>query len=116
MHEEYQTSHLSQITSAIRRLGVYRNYKGYHRLAYAIYLVIENDSRLEAVIKEVYMPVAERFNCSWRAVERCLREIISHVWSTHYEELCIIADAKLTKPPTPAELLDIFAVYMTSDT
>ncbi len=33
---------------------------------------------------------------------------------SNYEELCKVADNKLKRPPTPAELLDIFAVYMTT--
>ncbi len=112
LHSE--TSKLTQIRTVIRGMGVYRNCKGYNRLSYAIYLVTENESRLEAVIKEVYMPVAEKYGCSWNAVERCLRETISRIWITHYDELCDVADVKLTKPPTPAELLDILAVYIST--
>ena len=110
----YEESKLLQIAVILRRLGIYRNYKGYNRLGYAVYLVSENGSRLEAVVKEVYMPVAEKYHCSWRAVERCVRQTIYKIWISNYEELCKVADNKLKRPPTPAELLDIFAVYMTT--
>ncbi len=110
--EENQSSIAIQIEIVLRRLGLYRNYKSYNRLIYAIYLVLENENRLEAVVKEVYMPVAEKFNCSWGAVERCLRESISRVWINNYEELCEIAGNRLKMPPTPAEMLDIFAMYL----
>lgn len=74
-------------------------------------LGIEKDSRLEAVVKEVYMPVAEKYHCSWGAVERCMREAIYRIWANNYEKLCEIAGLQLTRPPTPAEMLDIFATY-----
>lgn len=104
-----------KISIVLRQLGLYRNYKGYNRLIYAVCLVLENESRLEAVVKEVYMPVAEKYRCSWCAVERCLRESINRMWITNHEKLCELADSKLRKPPTPAELLDIIAVYITTE-
>ena len=110
----YEEEKLLQIAVILRRLGIYRNHKGYNRLGYAVYLVSENGSRLEAVVKEVYMPVAEKFHCSWGAVERCLRQTIYKIWISNYDELCMLANNKLKRPPTPAELLDIFAVYMTT--
>lgn len=103
---------LSEIALVLRRFGLYRHYKGSPRLAYAVYLVLENECRLEAVIKEVYMPVAEKFDCSWSAVERSLRVAVSRAWIKNYDELCEIAGTKLKLPPTPAELLDIFALYV----
>lgn len=111
----HENTKLLQIKAILRRLGIYRNYKGYKRLAYAVYLVAENESRLEAVIKEVYMPVAEKYHCSWCAVERCLREIISRIWITNYDMLCEMAESNLKRPPTPAELLDILAVFMLTE-
>ena len=104
----------ARISIIVRQLGLYRNYKCYNRLIYAVYLVLENENRLEAVIKEVYMPVAEKYRCSWFAVERCFRESINRIWITNYDKLCELANAQLIKPPTPAEMLDILAVYMTA--
>ena len=105
---------LAKISIAVRKLGLYRNCKANKRLIYAIFLVVENESRLEAVIKEVYMPVAEKYGCSWGAVERCVRESINRIWISNHAELCELANAQLTKPPTPAELLDILAIYIIS--
>ena len=106
---------LGKISIVLRQLGLFRNYKGYNRLIYAVYLVLENESRLEAVVKEVYMPVAEKYRCSWCAVERCLRESINRIWITNYEKLCELSNAQLKRPPTPAELLDIIAVHITTE-
>ncbi len=109
---QIEETQLLKIKNILRRLGVYRNYKGYSRLVYAVYLVCENESRLQAVVKEIYMPVAEKHHCSWFAVERCLRETIFRIWATNYNELCIVADSKLIKPPIPSELLDILAMHI----
>lgn len=113
---EEEKQQINRITVVLRQLGIYRNYKGYSRLKYAIFLVSENESRLEAVVKEVYMPVAEKYHCTWGAVERCLRETVYRVWGTSYNELCEIAYVKLKRPPTPAELLDILATYLANTT
>lgn len=110
--DDMSEQQIHRITVILRQLGIYRNHKGYNRLKYAIYLVSKNESRLEAVVKEVYMPVAERYHCTWGAVERCLRETIYRVWGTNYNVLCEIAAVKLNKPPTPAELLDIITSYL----
>lgn len=112
--QEEKQQQIYRITVVLRQLGVYRNYKGYNRLMYALYLVSENESRLEAVVKEVYMPVAEKCHCTWGAVERCLRETIYRVWIANYNELCEISAVKLSRPPTPAELLDIISSYLSN--
>lgn len=103
---------LLNISAMLNKLGLHRRYKGYHRLAYAVYLVLENENRLEAVVKEVYMPVAEKFHCSWGAVERSLRVAGDHLWIDNHDALCEITGIKLRHPPTPADLLDIFATYI----
>lgn len=102
---------LLNISLALKKAGIHCRYKGYDRLVYAIYLVLENESRLEAVVKEVYMPVAERFNCSWGAVLHSLRIVGDRLWVNNYE-LYEITGFKLRHPPSPADLLDIFATYI----
>lgn len=106
---EYDT--LLSISLSLKKAGLHCRYKGYNRLVYAVYLVLENESRLEAVVKEVYMPVAERFHCSWAAVERSLRIAGDRLW-VNSNELFEITGIKLRYPPTPADLLDIFATYI----
>lgn len=103
---------LSEIAVILRQFGLYRHYKGCSRLIYAVLLVMENERRLEAVVKEVYMPVAKKFDCSWGAVESSLKVAGTHAWISNYEELCEIAGVRLRFPPTPAELLDIFAMHI----
>ena len=75
---DFEETKLSEISVVLRKLGVYRTHKGYNRLAYAVYLVSENGSRLEAVVKEVYMPVAEKYRCTWSADRKSTRLNSSH--------------------------------------
>ncbi len=102
----------TEITGVLSNFGLCRRYKGFSRLVYAIYLVLENERRLEAVVKEVYMPVAEQFDCSWCAVERSFRDAVTHIWISDYETLCRVSGTKLKSPPTPADMLDIIARYI----
>src|SRR5699024_12598375 len=48
--------------------------------AYAIYLAVQDESRLEAVTKEIYMGTASHFNCNWTAVERNIRTAVARAW------------------------------------
>lgn len=46
------------IQDTLRLFGITRCYKGFKRTAYAIYLAVQDESRLEAVTKEIYMETA----------------------------------------------------------
>ena len=40
-YTDYEAETMVHITTLLRRLGMYRNYKGYNCLAYAVYLVLK---------------------------------------------------------------------------
>ncbi len=107
-----ETDVMLNISIALKKVGLYRRYKGYHRLIYAVYLVLENEGRLDAVVKEVYIPVAQKLHCSWGAVERSLRVAGDRLWVNNQEALYEVTGIKLRSSPTPAELIDIFATYI----
>ena len=64
---------MERINSILRELAIGKNYKGHREIAYAIQLLLEDEDRLCAVVKEIYIPVAEYFHVEWNAVERNLR-------------------------------------------
>ena len=103
---------IEEIERHLRCLGIARHYKGFSRFAYAVYLVIQNESRLEAIVKEVYMPVAEFFGCSWTAVERSVRVVCGCVWSERCERIYEETGIKFQHYPIPSELLDIVSIYI----
>ena len=43
------------VQDTLHALGITRNYKGYCHTVYAIELVLEDEDRLESVIKEIYL-------------------------------------------------------------
>lgn len=101
-----------KISLTLKKVGIRRHYKGYPRMAYAIYLVMEDESRLEAMMKEVYMPVAEKYTCSWESVERSMRSLRDMIWKNYREQLCAMTGFELTEPPQESYLLEIFATYI----
>lgn len=101
-----------RITLTLKKVGVRRHYRGYPRLVYAIYLVLEDEHRLEAITKEVYMPVAEKYRCSWKSVERSLRTMRDMIWREKREALGEITGFELTEPPKESYLLEILATFV----
>ena len=59
-----------KIREILLQARISKAYKGYPFLEYAIYLVIENESRLCHIYNEVYVKVAENFGVAPTAVEK----------------------------------------------
>ena len=102
---------MDDINNILRDLSIGKNYKGHREIAYAIQLLLEDEDRLCAVVKEVYIPVAKHFNVEWNAVERDLRTAISRVWRLRRQRLFEIAGYEMEEPPTGSEFLDILLSY-----
>lgn len=100
------------IGNVLRPMGITRNYRGYQQVIVAIRLVIEDESRLQSITKEVYSRVAEECNCPVLTVERNIRTLIFRAWSVNREYLCEIAGFPLTAPPSVSEFIDIMATYI----
>ena len=45
---------MTVIQDTLRLFGITRCYKGFQHTAYTIYLAVQDESRLEAVTKEIY--------------------------------------------------------------
>ena len=71
------------VQDTLRLFGITRCYKGFKHTSFAICLAIQDESRLEAVTKEIYMETASYFNCEWTAVERNIRTAVATVSYTH---------------------------------
>lgn len=65
---------MMSIQETLRLFGITRCYKGFLHTAYAIQLAVENENRLEAVTKEIYMETAFHFNCTWTQYPHCRSE------------------------------------------
>ena len=102
---------MMSIQETLRLFGITRCYKGFLHTAYAIQLAVENENRLEAVTKEIYMETAFHFNCTWTAVERNIRTAVARAWKINHALLCDMAGYPLTCAPTASEFIEIIASY-----
>lgn len=94
---------MMSIQETLRLFGITRCYKGFLHTAYAIQLAVENENRLEAVTKEIYMETAFHFNCTWTAVERNIRTAVARAWKINHALLCDMAGYPLTCAPTASD-------------
>ena len=78
---------------------------------YAICLAIQDESRLEAITKEIYMETAAHFECNWTAVERNIRTAVSRAWSVNPGLLCQMAGYPLESEPTSSQFIEIISSY-----
>ena len=95
---------MTVIQDTLCLFGITRCYKGFQHTAYAIYLTVQDESRLEAVTKEIYMGTASHFHCNWTAVARA--------WRINRPLLVKIAGYPLTCPPSASEFIEILASYI----
>ena len=100
------------IQDTLRPLEITRCYKGFLHTAYAIQLAVEDESRLEAVTREIYMETAAHFDCKWTAVERNIRTAVSRAWKINRPLLCDMAGYPLACTPAASEFIEIVASYI----
>ncbi len=70
-----------EITSIIQAIGVPANIKGYRYLRTAISMVVEDVEIMEAVTKELYPAVGEKYDTTPTRVERAIRHAIEVAWN-----------------------------------
>lgn len=103
---------MTRIQDILRSLGITGNYKGFHHACYSIHLATDDDFRLEAVTKEIYMETAAHFGCKWTAVERNIRTVVTRAWQINPSFLRHMAGYHLDGPPTASEFIEIVSSYI----
>lgn len=103
---------MTAVQDVLRLFGITRCSKGFKHTAYAIYLAVQDESRLEAVTKEIYMETASHFNCKWTAVERNIRTAMARAWKVNRPLLLEMAGYPLTCPPAASEFIELLASYI----
>ena len=103
---------MTVIQDTLCLFGITRCYKGFLHTAYVIRLAVEDEDRLEAVTKEIYMETAFHFNCTWTAVERNIRTTVARAWKINRPLLAKIAGYPLACTPTASEFIEILASYI----
>lgn len=97
----------------LREAKFSRRYQGYEYLVICVSRVVEEDSRLCALIKEVYQPVADMYHVTYKAVERDIRTVRDNAWDNGGKEVIErISGGKFYDPPSVGELIEILAEYL----
>lgn len=82
------------------------------QLIQALEILTESPAEIHAVRKGIYMVIADRYICTWKAVESNLRRLIDRVWEQDPECLSAIAGQPLSKKPSVAQFLQILSRYI----
>ena len=106
----------SEIQAFLHKLGASAKYVGFHHTTQALQLVLEEPDRLSALIKSVYVEIADTNGASASSVERSIRTMIGQIWRDGDRDfLDEVAGRHLLKPPTNGEFLDMSAHYLTEN-
>lgn len=103
---------MTTVQDTLRLFGITKCYKGFKHTAFAICLAVQDEARLEAVTKEIYMVTASHFNCKWTAVERNIRTAVARAWKVNRPLLFEMAGYPLSSAPTASEFIEILASYI----
>lgn len=88
-------------------------YSGYHYLACAVTLVLENPGYLRNVTKNLYADVGKTYGVSAYCVEAALRTLITNYWNRNEDKiLSRLLKYPLFDKPTSSELISILADYL----
>ena len=100
-----------EIQDYLWHLGVGKRLKGYKMTILIVELAIEDEERLQYAKERLYKPVAERFGCDFRSIERNIRTVINHAWNYNQDYLSQLAGFHLNYPPSVIQLLDILVTF-----
>ena len=98
---------LVKIYSALYRIGIFANYKGFFYTARAVELCARQPERLQLITKWLYPEVAKRYGTNWKAVERGIRTGSGVMWSENRPLLEKITGRPLDGQLKAAQLLAI---------
>ena len=96
---------MSKIEEILRALGITRKYEGYLSTRRAVQLALEDEDRLDAITKRIYLTIAQETQCKWTAVERNLRTASHRAWKINPDLLVSMAGYPLSGPPTVSDFI-----------
>lgn len=90
-----------------------KRYQGYYFLIPCVELVAEDETRLCALIKEIYQPVAKLYGVTYNDIERNMRTARDYAWRNGGKEFIEkISGGKFPDVPTMGEVLEILGEYL----
>ena len=103
------------LDSLLHLAGANKCYVGYPFFTEAISMALEDPSRLTGIQKNIYLPIAKKYNVSMFQLEkdiRTIRDVI--IRNGGYELLAELNGCQLCRKtqPYPKELIALFADYL----
>lgn len=99
-------------SSLLRQIGVPDTYIGFCYLAYAVALVLTDQSYLYQLFKRLYPDIAKKFHTSAACVERDLRTVIRVFWAADGQlALQAVVPRPPLRRPTAGELIALLSGY-----
>ena len=97
----------------LRKIGMRSTYSGYHYLATAVDMVLEDPGYLKNVTKNLYAVIGEKYGVSAYCVEAALRTVITNYLNRNEDKiLSKLLNYPLFDKPTSSELISILADYL----
>lgn len=89
-----------QVSRLLSACGIASHLKGYLYLQEAIVLVYQNRHTLNAIMDEVYLPIANKHGVTKQSVERAIRSAIQKIWAQEPlpQEMQTLFSATAPKP------------------
>lgn len=91
----------------LRPLGITRNQKCYPTLVLCLALVCSRPDSLQALSKEVYMPVSKASGLTWKSVEDVIRRASTLAWEVNPKRVQELAGYPLARRPTAGAFLEM---------
>lgn len=98
----------------LRPFGITEKYISVSQLALALQLLLENLEDIHAMLKRIYMVIAERFCVGQKTIERNIRMLSGAAWRANPEHLKSLVQYRLTKRPTAVQLMEILLRHIRS--
>jgi hypothetical protein len=97
----------AQLDQILRPLGITRSSKNYRVLCEYMALICEQEDRLEAVQKEIYIPISDQRHCKWSAIQSAVRRAAEKAWALNPEGVQQLAGYPLTGAPSAVQFLEM---------
>lgn len=103
---------IKDVYDLLRKFNITRNYKGYDYAAYAIWLTVQDATRVQLVTKWLYPDVAANYGVEPSKVERNIRTLVSVICDEDPEAMHKVLGIKLAKKPTNARFIALMSDYL----
>lgn len=95
----------NKIYALLYALNVKRHHQGVFHIAKAIKIVSSNPESLDAIVKKIYVVIANDVGTSWKSVENNIRYVIKKIWENPQSRAYYLQLSESTDCPTISAFL-----------